>query len=129
MSEKIRELRYEHKKAEKFFAKRLAYTLGPVELKQMIDENKVKILDVRKKEDFDASHLPSAISMPYDILKEKISELSNDEIYVVYCYNALCHLGDRACYRLAEAEKTVMLLEGGFKSWTEDFRFATVTEE
>ena len=48
MSEYINEIRYDTKKAESFFAQRLAYTLGPVELKKMLEDKKVKLIDVRR---------------------------------------------------------------------------------
>ena len=51
---------------------------------------------------------------------------TKDEINVVYCYNHLCHLGDRTAFRLAEAGYPVMVMQGGFKSWTEEFHFAVV---
>ena len=38
MSETIKELRFDSDKAMDFFAKNLAYTLGPVELKEMLEE-------------------------------------------------------------------------------------------
>ena len=128
MSEKIKELRFDTEKAMRFFAKNLAYTLGPVELKEMLEENKIKLIDVRAKEDFEISHLPGAINLPYSTLKEDLSMLSKEDINVVYCYNHLCHLGDRAAFRIAEAGYPVMVMQGGFKSWTEEFHFAVVNE-
>lgn len=124
MSEKIKELRFDSEKARNYFAKNLAFTLGPVELKEMLEKNKVKLIDVRAKEDYDISHLPNAVNIPYEELKEQLETLSKEDINVVYCYNYLCHLGDRACFRIAEAGYPVMLMQGGFKSWTEDFHFA-----
>ena len=118
MGEKIKKLRFNTEKAAKFFAKNLAYTLGPVELKEMLDENKIKLIDVRAKEDYDIAHIPNSINITYDELKEDLendaTKLSKDDIHVVYCYNYLCHLGDRAAYKLAEAGYPVMLLQGGF---------------
>lgn len=125
MSEKFKELRFDTDKAMEYFAKNLAYTLGPVELKEMLEENKVKLIDVRAKEDYDISHLPTAINIPYSELKEKMLLLSKEDINVVYCYNHLCHLGYRAAFMLAESEYPVMVMQGGFKSWTEEFHFAT----
>lgn len=132
MSEEIRKIRFETDNARDFFAKNLAYTLGPVELKEMIEENKVKLIDVRAAEDYNISHIPNSVNMPYekikeDLLNEKI-ELSKEDINVVYCYNNLCHLGDRAAYKLADAGYPVMVMQGGFKSWTEDFHFAVVSK-
>ena len=127
MSEKIKEFRRNTEDAMRFFAKNLAYTLGPVELKEMLEDNKVKLLDVRAKEDYDISHLPSAENIPYDELYEKMENLSKEDIHVVYCYNYLCHLGDRVAYKMAKSGYPVMLLQGGFKSWVEDFHFAVVS--
>lgn len=124
MSEKIKELRVNTEKAMNYFAKNLAFTLGPVELKEMLEKNNIKLIDVRAKEDYDISHLPNAINLPYSELKENMESLSKDEINVVYCYNHLCHLGDRTAFRLAEAGYPVMVMQGGFKSWTEEFYFA-----
>lgn len=124
MSEKINELRFNSEKAMNYFAKNLAYTLGPVELKEMMDKHKIKLIDVREKEDYEISHLPNAVNIPYADLKDSLEFLSTEEINVIYCYNYLCHLGDRAAFRLAEAGYPVMLMQGGFESWTEDFHFA-----
>lgn len=132
MSEEIKKLRYNTQKAKEYFSIVLAFTLGPVELKEMIEENKVRIIDVRAAEDYEKSHIPNSINITYEKLKEGLKnddiELSKEDINVVYCYNYLCHLGDRAAYKLAEAGYTVMLLQGGFKSWTEDFHFAVVSQ-
>ncbi len=124
MSEKIKELRVNTEGAMNYFAKNLAFTLGPVELKEMLEKNNIKLIDVRAKEDYDISHLPNAINLPYSELKENMESLSKEDINVVYCYNHLCHLGDRAAFRLAEAGYPVMVMQGGFKSWTEEFHFA-----
>lgn len=124
-NEKIKELRANAEKAEHYFMKKLAYTLGPVELKTLMDEGKVRLVDVRRPEDYDIAHIPGAISIPQQEIANHLEELSKDETTVVYCYNQQCHLGAKACLTLAEYSYPCMLLEGGFKVWTEDFRFAT----
>lgn len=128
MNEKIKETRQNTQMAQEFFTKRLAYTLGPVELKNFMEKGGVKVVDVRLKSDYDIGHIPGAISIPKEELDQRLNELSKDEVTIVYCYNQQCHLGESACLILAEYEYPTMLLEGGFKVWTEDFRFATTTE-
>lgn len=123
MNEKIKEIRFNPEKAQCFFSKKLAFTLGPIELKNLLDEGKVKLLDVRKKEDYDIAHIPSAISIPKDELADNVDKLSKEEVTVVYSYNQQCHLSANACLILADYGYPTMLLEGGFKTWTEDFRF------
>lgn len=128
MSEKIKELRKNTKEAQEFFNKRLAYTLGPVELKNFIEKGGVRVVDVRAESDYQIAHIPGAISIPKDELGENLDKLSKDEVTIVYCYNQQCHLGDNACLILAEYDYPVMLLEGGFDVWVNDFRFATVSD-
>lgn len=124
--EKIQEIRSNPEKAQCFFSKILAFSLGPVELKELSEEEHVKIIDVRKRSDYEVGHIPQAISIPYEELKDKMSELNKDDLYVIYCYNAFCHLGARAAFLLAQNEYSVMELCGGFKTWAEEFRFTVV---
>lgn len=128
MDDKIKELRVNTEKAQCFFSKCLAYTLGPVELKGMMEHGNVILVDVRAKEDYAISHIPGAISIPKDELPEKLDELSKDKVTIVYCYNQQCHLGVRACLTLADYGYPCMHMEGGFDTWVNDFRFATVSE-
>ena len=102
MNEKIEALRRNSKEAQFYFEKILAYTLGPVELKELMDENEVELVDVRRAEDYEISHIPGAISIPKDELADNITRLSKDKINVVYCYNQQCHLGARAALILAD---------------------------
>jgi len=126
MSEYIDKIRHNPKTAEDFFAQRLAFTLGPVELTKMLEQNKVKLIDVRKKEDFDESHIEKAISIPKDELKIRLTELSKNDVHVIYCYNQQCHLASSAALELAKNGYLVMELEGGFDVWINNFKFETV---
>ena len=126
MDEKLKQQRFDTKDAAKFFTKKMAYTLGPVELKELLDDNKIVLIDVRAKEDYDEGHIPNAISIPRKELDEKLKELSKENVHVVYCYNAQCHLAACACRLLAINGYPCMELEGGIKVWIDDFMFATV---
>ena len=114
-------------KSEKYFKKALAFTLGPVELKELAEKNNIKIIDVRDRADYEIAHIPQAISIPYMEILNRLNELNKEETTVVYCYNQQCHLGLRACLKLADYGYPCMHLDGGFKVWQEDFRFATET--
>lgn len=126
MDDRLKELRYNSKKAEKFFTRLMAYTLGPMELKEILDEKHVVVLDVRNKEDYDEGHIPNAVSIPRKELDNRFGELSKENIHIVYCYNQQCHLGLCACRFLATKEIPCMHLDGGYRTWAEDFHFATV---
>ena len=125
--EKIKELRSNTEKAACYFSKRLAFTLGPVELKDITEqEGDVKIIDVRDKADYEVGHIPQAVSIPNEELESQLEKLNKDELHIVYCYNNYCHLGSRAALLLARNNYPVMELSGGFKTWSEEFRFAVV---
>lgn len=123
MDEKLHKIRFDTEKAAKYFTKIMAYTVGPVELQDMMADKKVEVIDVRDKEDFDDGHIPNAISMPRAEMPDRLNELSKDKLYVVYCYNQQCHLGACACRFLAVNHYHAMHLDGGFKVWSEDFKF------
>ena len=124
--EKIQNNRNNTEKAECYFSKKLAFTLGPVELKELAEEKNIKIIDVRLKSDYEVGHIPQAVSMPYEELESRLNELNKDDLHVVYCYNNYCHLGARASLLLARNTYSVMELSGGFKTWAEEFHFAVV---
>ena len=123
MIENIKELRMNTEKAQDFFELRLAYTLGPVELKVMLEKPNVKLVDVRAKEDYDEGHIAQSVSIPKEELKDRMGELSKNDVNIVYCYNQQCHLAASAAYTLAKNGYPTMELEGGFNTWVEDFKF------
>lgn len=129
MNEKIKELRFNSVTAKDYFLKKLAYTIGPIELKQLMESDKIKIVDVRTHADYVINHIPTAISIPKEELDNNLQQLSKEEITVVYSYNQQCHLGAEACLILTDYNYPVVLLEGGFKTWMDDFRFAVSGEQ
>ncbi len=128
MNEKIKQTRLNTVEAQDYFIEKLAYTLGPVELKNFMEKGGVRVVDVRTAADYEIAHIPGAISIPKDEIDANLDKLSKDEITIVYCYNQQCHLGDNACLNIAQYGYPVMLMEGGFDVWVKDFRFATVSE-
>jgi len=126
MSDFIDKIRFDAEIATDFFSEKLAFTLGPVELKKMIADKKVKVIDVRLKEDYDEGHIPEAISMPKADLVDKFEIMSKEDVHVIYCYNQQCHLGASAALVLAQNHYPVMELEGGFNTWADVFKFEVV---
>lgn len=56
------------------------------ELKQKFDAGaEMVILDVRSKEEFDQGHIPGAISIPWEEIKDRYTELPRDKEIVTYC--------------------------------------------
>ena len=125
MDDKIKELRNDSEKAKEYFMKHLAYTIEPVDLKNLTDEGKVNIVDARRNADYEISHIPAAISIPLEQLDTSLDKLDKNALTVVYSYNNECNLALKACLILAEYGYPCVYLKGGFKTWKEDFRFAS----
>jgi rhodanese-related sulfurtransferase len=103
--------------AQEFFANKLAFTTGPVELNLSIQEgDDIAIVDVREAKDYELGHVPGAVNLPRDRWHTHAG-LRNDAINVLYCYSETCHLAARAAHEFAGKGYQVMEMEGGFAAW------------
>lgn len=125
MDDKITKLRFDSDRAKEYFQQCLAFTIGPVDLKNLMEEGALTLLDVRRNADFEVSHIPNAISIPKEELADNLDKLDKNIPTVVYSYNEQCHLSAKACLILADYGYPCVILQGGFKTWKEDFRFAS----
>ena len=111
------------KSAYEYFAAKLAFTTGPSELKHYLEQNeKLCLIDLRKKEDYAKGHIPGAVNLPEEDWKS-LKGLSKDSNNILYCYNETCHLAARAASHFAESGYPVTELQGGFKAW-KDYDYA-----
>ena len=55
------------------------------EVLQRLERGEVVVLDVRPAEEYNAGHLPSAVSIPLAELKQRLSELGRGKDILVYC--------------------------------------------
>jgi rhodanese-related sulfurtransferase len=105
------------RRAIRYFKARMEFTTGPVEVRNMMqDEENINIVDVRRPEDFDAGHIPSAVNS-YRALDSGYGMLSRERVNIVYCYSEDCHLAAAAARDFAEHGFSVMELQGGFEAW------------
>ncbi len=107
-------------KARQYFADKMDFTTGPVELARNIkQQNNLVVIDVREEEDYRKGHIPSAINLPHD--KWSTGEgLRKDTLNVLYCYSHVCHLAATAAVEFAAKGYSVMEMDGGFKAWKEN---------
>ena len=59
-------------------------------------KDKLVVLDVRPEEEYEAGHIPGAISLPLEDLKKRIKELPKSTQIVAYCRGPLCALAPEA---------------------------------
>lgn len=85
-------------------------------LKRVI-EGGVTVLDVRPVDEYRTGHIPGALSVPLERLKELLSELPKDQEIVAYCRGPYCVLAVQAVEMLQQKGYEAIRLEEGIQDW------------
>ncbi len=89
--------------------------------REALDDASV-VLDVRPTVEFVSGHLPGAMSVPLEVLPERLPELPRDRRIVVYCRGTYCHSADEAVAALRRDGFDAVRLEGGWPEWSAEGR-------
>ena len=89
---------------------------GP-ELLERIRQRQVQVIDVRPREEYEAGHIPGAVSVPLPELKGRLAELPRDLELVAYCRGPYCVLAPQAIELLRHAGLRARRLDVGFPEW------------
>lgn len=74
------------------------------------------LLDVRTKEEFEAGHIPNAIHIPVDSLRERMQELDHSKSIFIYCQGGMRgYLSQRIL--MQNGYDQVKNLSGGYQVW------------
>jgi len=92
-------------------------TISMAELQERLRSNEVFLLDVRPTVEYQAGHIPGALSMPLDELEHRLAELPTDKTIIAYCRGPYCVYADEALDLLAAQGWTVARLEEGVFEW------------
>jgi rhodanese-related sulfurtransferase/DNA-binding transcriptional ArsR family regulator len=87
------------------------------ELLRRARSNQVVILDTRPASEYVAGHIPGAISVPVDELKQRLQKLTRGKEYVAYCRGPYCVYADRAVELLKAHGRRARRLLDGFPEW------------
>ena len=87
------------------------------ELLSRIKQGLVTIIDVRPATEYNAGHVPGAISMPLDKLEEQLGDINSDKEIVAYCRGPHCVLAFDAVEKLRQQGFKASRLEDGFPEW------------
>ena len=88
-----------------------------VELKDRMEKGEVLLLDVRPKEEYEKAHIPGAVSMPIEELKEKISSLPTNCDVVAYCRGPYCLMSVEAVELLKTRGIHAFRFESNVQDW------------
>ncbi|MEU2034489.1 ArsR/SmtB family transcription factor [Nocardia amamiensis] len=77
----------------------------------------VLVLDVRPVPEYEAGHIPGALSIPVEQLPERVGELPGDTEIVVYCRGEYCVLAYDAVRLLRDHGRHAIRLHDGMLEW------------
>ena len=86
-------------------------------LRERVAREQVVVLDVRPGDEYEAGHLPQAISIPLDALESRLKELPRGREIVAYCRGPYCLMAFEAVRRLRTEGFMAVRLEGGLPEW------------
>jgi len=82
---------------------------------KLVSGGRAQWLDVRYDMEFQASHIPKAMSLPLNRLRGEVHRLDPDATYIVYCSNG--RRSNAAVFLLRERNIKAASLIGGIKRW------------
>ncbi len=94
--------------------------LEPVDeaaLRRKVSNGEVTLLDVRPPEEYEAAHIPGALSVPLPDLAKRLSELPRRREVVAYCRGPYCVLAVEAVKLLRRKGFKAVRLEDGVLDW------------
>lgn len=105
-----------------FYQAKLSYEIDSWDLSVMIkNTEKVVVLDVRSKGNYDAEHIEGAISLPHrEITRESTAKFDKDTLFVTYCDGIGCNGSTKGALKMASLGFDVKELIGGIAWWKRD---------
>lgn len=98
--------------------------IGLEEMKRMVDESSVAIIDARASDAFASGHIPGAVNIPYDKLIDYVDELelaaTPEEMVILYCWSPTCDFADQLSTELRIlGYNNTRIFTGGWNQWVE----------
>ena len=87
------------------------------ELLRRVRAGDVVVVDVRPAEEFEAGHIPGALSVPLEHLEAHLDQLGPCVEVVAYCRGPLCLLAPQAVAALRDRGRPARCLEDGMPEW------------
>src|SRR5690625_4698928 len=87
------------------------------ELNKRMEKGEVLLLDVRPKEEYEKAHIPGAVSVPMEDLREKLSTLPTNCDVVAYCRGPYCLFSAEAVELLNANGINAYRLESNVQDW------------
>ncbi|HEU4859080.1 MAG TPA: MBL fold metallo-hydrolase [Chitinophagaceae bacterium] len=92
------------------------------ELAGVMNKEKVNLIDVRKKSEYDSEHIADAENIPLDYINDNMSQIDKNKTYYVHCAGGYRSMAFTSILRARGYDKLVDI-KGGFKSMKESGKF------
>lgn len=87
------------------------------ELLLRLRQGDVVVLDVRPQPEYEAGHIPGALSVPLPDVKSRLREVPQGSEIVAYCRGPYCLYADQAVRLLTDEGRLATRLKDGFPEW------------
>lgn len=87
------------------------------ELRRLVRDGEVTVLDVRPREEYDAGHIPGALSIPVAELERRLGELPRRKEVIAYCRGPYCVYSVDAVTLLRERGFRARRTDDGLPDW------------
>ena len=93
--------------------------ISGVKAKDLMKEDKLKIIDIRDEESFKEGHISNAVNINESEIKKFLDETPRDTPILVYCYHGNSSKG-AAEYLTSKGYKNVYSLDGGYSDYKKE---------
>lgn len=97
-------------------------TISADELAVIASKQKINLLDVRKKSEYDSEHILNAENLPLDNINDNMARIDKDKTYFVHCAAGYRSMIFTSILRLRGYDKLVDV-KGGFKTLKDSGKF------
>lgn len=96
-------------------------SIDVAELDALLQQDAIRVLDVREDSEFKRGHLPGAIHVPVKKLPDRVSRLRRDKPYAVICASGSRSRGATA-YLVDQGFEGAVSVRGGTGAWARSGR-------
>ena len=96
-------------------------SIDVAELDGLLQQNAVRVLDVREDNEFRRGHLPGAVHVPVKRLPDRLAKLKRDKPYAVICASG-SRSSHAANYLLSQGFEGAVSVRGGTNAWARSGR-------
>lgn len=105
-----------------YYKAKLQYEIDPADLNEALGRgDKILVVDTRKPEAYDRSHIPGAVNIPHRTMSTTTTaHLDKEALMVTYCDGVRCNGSTKGALNMVQLGFRVKELIGGIDGWRFD---------